>query len=109
MIAQPPLVNAPELDQLSLDDLRALIARTSGTPADWHAALVNGQLSGRTRRAIVRGLLRSQTLDAIRSPASGKLALAELGALIDATTWLEPAQVHEVTAVGGKIPVRWTD
>jgi hypothetical protein len=36
------------------------------------------------------------------------MSVADLGAAVHASAWLEPAHVRVVDALGGKIPVRWT-
>jgi hypothetical protein len=42
-----------------------------------------------------------------RDFAAGRTTLAELGALIDAPSWLGDADVTVVDAVAGKLPVSW--
>lgn len=42
-----------------------------------------------------------------RDFAAGRTTLAELGALIDAPSWLRDGDVTVVDAVAGKLPVSW--
>jgi hypothetical protein len=43
-----------------------------------------------------------------RAVVPGKTTLRELGALIDARSWLADRAVTVVDAVGGKLPVSWS-
>jgi hypothetical protein len=43
-----------------------------------------------------------------REAVAGTTTLGELGALIDAPSWLKDGDVLRVDQIGGKIPISWT-
>jgi hypothetical protein len=43
-----------------------------------------------------------------RDAVAGRTSVGELGALIDAASWLTNSHVVRVDQVGGKLPIAWT-
>lgn len=65
----------------------------------WLTVIRDESLPAVARRLVIRRLLEAE--------ARPGAALAEIGALVAADTWLLPTHVRDVTVVDGKLPVAW--
>jgi hypothetical protein len=78
---------------------RTLLDRAGGIPREaWRGLLRDEAIPRVVRRVVIRRLVESAAPDA---------TLAELGALIDAASWLSPTDVRNVSVVAGKLPVQF--
>jgi hypothetical protein len=100
----PDLIDAlrdETLDAAAARERIARIERAGAAPPReaWLTILRDESLPAVARRVVIRRLLEAE--------ARPGAALAEIGALVAADTWLHPMHVRDVTVVDGKLPVAW--
>jgi len=95
------LIDALRDANLDLPAARALLDRAaSSTSRDaWLAILRDRSVPQPARRLVIRRLVEAE--------GRADMTVAELGALVAADAWLEPAHVRPVSVVNGKLPVQW--
>ncbi len=97
----PDLIDALRDETLDAAAARERIERAgAATPREaWLTVIRDESLPAVARRLVIRRLLEAE--------ARPGAALAEIGALVAADTWLHPTHVRDVTVVDGKLPVAW--
>ncbi len=97
----PDLIDALRDETLDAAAARERIERAgAATPREaWLTVIRDESLPAVARRLVIRRLLEAE--------ARPGAALAEIGALVAADTWLHPTHVRDVTVVDSKLPVKW--